>query len=97
MPIATAHGEGRAESTGTGVTVRRCSAAPTSTTRVRDRDLPAESNGSPQGATGFTTRRPLHILMPHPERVFARCSSPASRAGGTALAAHVPQREVLVG
>ncbi|MGB5079714.1 MAG: phosphoribosylformylglycinamidine synthase subunit PurQ, partial [Burkholderiales bacterium] len=72
MAIATAHGEGRAvfDSPAAGreaiVTLRF----------VDDRGNPAElyplnPNGSPEGATGFTTSDGrFTILMPHPERVF---------------------------
>jgi phosphoribosylformylglycinamidine synthase len=76
MPIAVAHGEGRVE-------LR----ADVSLDQIKQEKLlalqfvdnygkatesyPANPNGSPQGATGFTTRDGrFTILMPHPERVF---------------------------
>ena len=72
MPIATAHGEGRAVFDRPGSKQAAILAlrfvdnrgAPTAT-------YPLNPNGSPQGATGFTTADGrFTILMPHPERVF---------------------------
>ena len=70
MPIATAHGEGRA------VFDRPGSAGLLALRFVDNRGVPTETyplnpNGSPQGATGFTTADGrFTILMPHPERMF---------------------------
>ncbi|MBF0284410.1 MAG: phosphoribosylformylglycinamidine synthase subunit PurQ, partial [Magnetococcales bacterium] len=76
LPVAVAHGEGRAEfeaasgpsdAAGQGLAaVRFVSGRGEATERY-----PANPNGSPLGQTGFTTAdgRAL-ILMPHPERVF---------------------------
>jgi phosphoribosylformylglycinamidine synthase len=72
MPIATAHGEGRAVFDRPGSDTAALLAlrfvdhrgAPTET-------YPLNPNGSPQGATGFTTADGrFTVLMPHPERVF---------------------------
>lgn len=76
MPIAVAHGEGRVELRGD-----------VSLEQIKQQNLlalqfvdnygkatevyPANPNGSPQGATGFTTTDGrFTIMMPHPERVF---------------------------
>ncbi len=72
MPIAVAHGEGRAE-------FKQGSQAEGLHTSLRfiDHDgnatetYPLNPNGSPQGITGFTTDDGrATIMMPHPERVF---------------------------
>ena len=76
LPIAVAHGEGRAvfasdearrEASGRGLTALRYvdgAGAPA----VR---YPANPNGSPDGITGLTTPDGrATIMMPHPERVF---------------------------
>ena len=74
MPIAVAHGEGRAElrdgqSPGTLrslATLRFVENAGGPAQRY-----PANPNGSPQGITGLTTADGrVSIMMPHPERVF---------------------------
>jgi phosphoribosylformylglycinamidine synthase len=68
LPIAVSHGEGRAS---------RVDAAAHLALRFVDHKgkpgnhYPHNPNGSPQGATGFTTSDGrATILMPHPERVF---------------------------
>jgi len=72
MPIATAHGEGRAVFDRPGSE----QAAILALRYVDNRGAPTETyplnpNGSPGGATGFTTADGrFTILMPHPERVF---------------------------
>lgn len=72
MPIAVAHGEGRAQfdSAAQQAAVRKA-------LRFIDNDgsvaqeYPANPNGSPDGLTGFTsTDGRATIMMPHPERVF---------------------------
>jgi phosphoribosylformylglycinamidine synthase len=75
LPIAVAHGEGRAELPAGAlealererlVALRFCDAAGAPAVRY-----PANPNGSPGGVTGFTTPDGrVTILMPHPERVF---------------------------
>jgi phosphoribosylformylglycinamidine synthase len=79
MPIAVAHGEGRAEF-GHGNT-ERCTGQVA--LRFIDNNLdaaeryPANPNGSPLGITGLTTADGrATIMMPHPERVFrsVQCS-----------------------
>ena len=72
MPIATAHGEGRAVFDRPGSE----QAAILALRYVDNRGAPTETyplnpNGSPGGATGFTTADGrFTVLMPHPERVF---------------------------
>jgi phosphoribosylformylglycinamidine synthase len=72
LPVATAHGEGRAvfaspqDRAKAIVSLRYVNnaGAPTET-------YPANPNGSPEGITGLTTSDGrFTILMPHPERVF---------------------------
>jgi phosphoribosylformylglycinamidine synthase len=74
LPIAVAHGEGRAE-----FRTAADEAAATALTVLRFVDnrgrvaarYPANPNGSPQGAAGFTSEDGrVTIIMPHPERVF---------------------------
>jgi len=72
MPIAVAHGEGRAEFTH-GATLTESHQA----LRFVDHygnateTYPLNPNGSTQGATGFSTDDGrVTIMMPHPERVF---------------------------
>ena len=68
LPIAVAHGEGRAECDGApGVVAARFVDG---RGRVAEA-YPANPNGSPGGLTGLTTPDGrATILMPHPERVF---------------------------
>jgi len=67
IPIATAHGEGRASSQNPAIVCMRY---------VNNRGEPTEiypynPSGSPQGITGLTTPDGrFTIVMPHPERVF---------------------------
>ena len=75
LPIAVAHGEGRAETSDEALTLcrdqrllalRYVDSAGNPTERY-----PANPNGSPLGATGFTNDDGrITIMMPHPERVF---------------------------
>ncbi len=74
MPIAVAHGEGRAEfrdgdhlrSAGSRVALRYVENAGGIAERY-----PANPNGSPLGIAGLTTKDGrVTIMMPHPERVF---------------------------
>jgi len=76
MPIAVAHGEGRAEFTDQ-THLANLSGSDTIALRfVNNRGeatehYPANPNGSPSGITGVTTRDGrVTIMMPHPERVF---------------------------
>jgi phosphoribosylformylglycinamidine synthase len=72
MPIATAHGEGRAQF----AKPADAKAALVSMRFVNNRGnvtetYPLNPNGSPQGITGLTTPDGrFTIVMPHPERVF---------------------------
>ena len=71
MPIAVAHGEGRAEARGAepmeDLACLRYIDRHAAATEV----YPANPNGSPAGLTGFTSDDGrFTIMMPHPERVF---------------------------
>ena len=74
MPIAVAHGEGRAEFRDPA---HLAAARSLAAVRYVENDgskadyYPANPNGSPEGITGLTTGDGrATILMPHPERVF---------------------------
>jgi phosphoribosylformylglycinamidine synthase len=68
LPIATAHGEGRAEFAGEPAVVAMRFVTPDG--RVAE-TYPANPNGSPGGVAGLTTPDGrFTIVMPHPERVF---------------------------
>lgn len=76
MPIAVAHGEGRAEFDSVDA-VKQVSAERLVTARYLDHYgratevYPLNPNGSPAGITGLTTGDGrFTIMMPHPERVF---------------------------
>jgi phosphoribosylformylglycinamidine synthase len=76
MPIAVAHGEGRAEFADDAA-FAACATSGLVSLRFVDNGgsptetYPANPNGSPQGITGLTSRDGrATILMPHPERVF---------------------------
>ncbi len=76
MPVAVAHGEGRAEFADAAA-VRACEATGLVNLRFVDNhgrpavSYPANPNGSPGGITGLTSSDGrATILMPHPERVF---------------------------
>jgi len=76
LPIAIAHGEGRAEFADEAA-LASCTASGLVSLRFVDNHgratetYPANPNGSPQGITGLTSRDGrATILMPHPERVF---------------------------
>ncbi|MBV1787016.1 phosphoribosylformylglycinamidine synthase [Marinobacterium sp. D7] len=76
MPIAVAHGEGRAEFRDAGH-LEQLEGAGTIALRFVDNRgqraalYPANPNGTPNGITGITTPDGrVTIMMPHPERVF---------------------------
>ena len=76
LPIPVAHGEGRADYSITG-DLEQCVSSNQITARYIDfkgeatEVYPANPNGSPAGATGFTTSDGrATIMMPHPERCF---------------------------
>jgi phosphoribosylformylglycinamidine synthase len=78
MPIAVAHGEGRAEFADAAA-LEACAASGLVSLRFVDNygrvaeSYPANPNGSPQGMTGLTSRDGrATILMPHPERVYRK-------------------------
>jgi phosphoribosylformylglycinamidine synthase len=78
LPIAVAHGEGRAEFPDAAA-LAACSASKLVSLRFVDNHgratetYPANPNGSPQGITGLTSSDGrATILMPHPERVFRK-------------------------
>jgi len=72
MPIATAHGEGRAVFDSDSAREKAIVALRFVDNRGAPTEIyPANPNGSPRGITGLTTRDGrFTILMPHPERVF---------------------------
>ena len=76
MPIAVAHGEGRAEFADPAAAARCVGSGLVSlryvdNTGVPTERYPANPNGSPFGITGLTSDDGrATILMPHPERVF---------------------------
>jgi phosphoribosylformylglycinamidine synthase len=76
LPIAVAHGEGRAEFASAGA-LAACEDGGAVAMRFLETDLsvasryPANPNGSPAGITGLTSRDGrATIMMPHPERVY---------------------------
>ena len=76
LPIPVAHGEGRADFSKTG-NFQTCRNKDLIAMRYIDgsgqaaEHYPANPNGSPEGATAFTTPDGLvTIMMPHPERCF---------------------------
>jgi len=76
LPVAVAHGEGRAEFADVDAQ-RRCNSSGLVTVRFVDHQIrttnryPFNPNGSPEGITGLCSRDGrVTILMPHPERVF---------------------------
>ena len=82
MPIAVAHGEGRAEFASEHA-LAATDAAGLVSLRFVDNQLaaadtyPANPNGSPLGITGLSSSDGrVTIMMPHPERVFrtVQCS-----------------------
>ncbi|UZJ45796.1 phosphoribosylformylglycinamidine synthase [Marinimicrobium sp. C6131] len=75
LPVAVAHGEGRAEFSADQLS--QCDTSGLVSLRYLDNHLavteryPANPNGSPKGITGVTSRDGrVTIMMPHPERVF---------------------------
>ena len=76
LPVAVAHGEGRAEFRDTGGADAALAAGLVALRFVDHHGKPAKSypanpNGSPGGITGLTSRDGrFTILMPHPERLF---------------------------
>ncbi|MEN8863383.1 MAG: phosphoribosylformylglycinamidine synthase [Lentimonas sp.] len=76
LPIPVAHGEGRADFSATG-DFEKCLKGDQISARYIDfngeptEQYPANPNGSPAGATAFTTPDGrATIMMPHPERLF---------------------------
>ena len=72
MPIAVAHGEGLAEFKGeASLDASHQALRYVDHAGAATETYPLNPNGSPQGATGFTTDDGrVTIMMPHPERVF---------------------------
>jgi phosphoribosylformylglycinamidine synthase len=72
MPVATAHGEGRAVFADAAAQAQALVALRFVDNRGEPTEVyPANPNGSPAGITGLTTADGRYtILMPHPERVF---------------------------
>ncbi|MGQ9425391.1 phosphoribosylformylglycinamidine synthase [Gilvimarinus sp. F26214L] len=76
LPVAIAHGEGRAEFA-SGAALEECDSSGLVAMRFVDNRIqvaehyPANPNGSPRGMTGVCSRDGrATIIMPHPERVF---------------------------
>ncbi|MCB1745904.1 MAG: phosphoribosylformylglycinamidine synthase [Gammaproteobacteria bacterium] len=70
MPVAVAHGEGRAAWDGAPDATQACLRYVDNHGRATTR-YPANPNGSPDGITGLTSADGrVTIMMPHPERVF---------------------------
>jgi len=76
LPIAVAHGEGRAEFDGLPAQ-EACATSGAVSLRYIENDLspaqsyPANPNGSPDGIAGLTSEDGrATIMMPHPERVY---------------------------
>jgi phosphoribosylformylglycinamidine synthase len=72
MPIATAHGEGRAEFASAEDLEKSLVALRFVDNRGKATEIhPLNPNGSPRGITGLTTPDGrFTVVMPHPERVF---------------------------
>ena len=72
MPIAVAHGEGRAEYHSDEQRKQALSMLRyVDNNGTATEQYPLNPNGSPEGLTGFTTDDGrVSIMMPHPERVF---------------------------
>lgn len=88
LPIPVAHGEGRADFSDTG-DFEKCLTGNLISARYIDfngeptETYPANPNGSPAGATAFSTPDGrATIMMPHPERLF-RAVQMSYRAPGT--------------
>lgn len=92
LPIAVAHGEGRAEfrdsahlrsmQSSSQIALRYIDNYGQATTRY-----PANPNGSPSGITGLTTPDGrVTIMMPHPERVTRAVAIPGDRQSGPKMA-----------
>ena len=70
LPVAVAHGEGRAAWDGAPDATQACLRYVDNHGRATTR-YPANPNGSPDGITGLTSADGrVTIMMPHPERVF---------------------------
>jgi phosphoribosylformylglycinamidine synthase len=81
LPVAVAHGEGRAEFVD-GAALNSCDNSGLVSMRYLDNSLnvtetyPANPNGSPSGITSVTSQDGrATIMMPHPERVFRTVSN----------------------
>ncbi|MDD5461723.1 MAG: phosphoribosylformylglycinamidine synthase [Methylococcales bacterium] len=74
MPVAVAHGEGRAEFAGdpqAAIDAQSVALCYVDNYGAKTTDFPANPNGSPFGITGLTTSDGrFTIMMPHPERCF---------------------------
>ncbi len=73
LPIAVAHGEGRAQFGPDSMGAARVCLRFVDSTGSPADDYPANPNGSPEGVTGLCNEDGrVTILMPHPERTLRR-------------------------
>jgi phosphoribosylformylglycinamidine synthase len=71
LPVATAHGEGRAQYTGQALSQSQIALQYVGSTGITTGVYPQNPNGSPQGITGLcNTDGRITIMMPHPERTL---------------------------
>ena len=71
LPVATAHGEGRANFGQQILPQRNIALQYVDATGATAASYPQNPNGSPEGVTGLcNTDGRVTIMMPHPERVF---------------------------
>jgi phosphoribosylformylglycinamidine synthase len=71
LPVATAHGEGRAEFTGTAIPENLVALRYIDNNGLATDHYPENPNGSPAGITGLSNRDGrVTIMMPHPERTL---------------------------
>ena len=71
LPVATAHGEGRAQFTGQVLSQSQIALQYVGSTGRTTGAYPQNPNGSPQGITGLcNTDGRITIMMPHPERTL---------------------------
>ncbi len=71
LPVATAHGEGRAQFNGQALAQTQVTLQYVNADGVAVKEYPQNPNGSPAGITGLcNTDGRVTIMMPHPERTL---------------------------